>query len=75
MRKFLKFILVIQEKRIESKHGNKKIGKIFRTYHRINPYNPLSYISIVIIVLVGILMFGFIGVWKEVDLKNPFKWS
>ena len=69
IRKTLKFLRVIQEQ--EYKDPFK------RTYlkRRMNPFNPLTYISILIIVLVGISMFGFVGFWKEVDLRNPFRWS
>lgn len=42
---------------------------------RINPYNPLSYLVITITFIVGIIMFGFVGIWKEVDNNNPFKWT
>lgn len=53
------------------------IIQIQRKYNstRINPYNPLSYITIVLTILIGILMFGFVGVWKEIDLRNPFKYQ
>ena len=41
---------------------------------RLNPYNLLSYIILTITFFVGIILFGVIGFWKEVDLNNPFKW-
>jgi len=70
MRNFLKKIYVLQEVR-----NPKKIkGRGFDTAIRLNPYNPLSYITIVLSIVIGILMFGFIGFWKEADLINPFKW-
>ncbi len=47
----------------------------FRKKRRLNPFNPLSYVTVVITLIVGILMFGFVGVWKETELKNPFKWQ
>jgi len=70
MRKFLKFIYVLQE--VPNK--DRKLGRGFLTAIRLNPYNPLSYLTIVISFVIGILMFGFVGFWKEVDLRNPFKW-
>ena len=77
MKKTLKFLKIIQtvsnEKRY--KNGLKKLGRGFLKAHRFNPYNPLSYIVIALIPIVGILMFGFVGFWKEVDCKNPFKWD
>ena len=42
---------------------------------RLNPWNPLSYLTIIITLIVGIIMFGFVGLWKEVDSVNPFKWT
>ncbi len=59
MRKVLRTLYVVMER------GNKK---------RLNPYNPLSYILIVVVLFVALLLFGFIGIKNEVDFKNPFKW-
>lgn len=71
MKKFLKCIYVLQE--IPNK--DKKLGKGYSTAIRLNPYNPLSYFAIIIAFVIGILMFGFVGFWKEFDLMNPFKWN
>lgn len=65
MRKFLKLIYVLQE-RYDKKKGIKV---------RANPYNPLSYVAIVISLIVGVLMFGFVGIKEEIDFTNPFKWN
>ena len=77
MRKALKFLKVIQtvsnDKR--NKEGLKRLGRGYIEAHRLNPYNPLSYVTIIIGLLIGILMFGFYGFWKETDTKNPFKWD
>ncbi len=73
MRKILKRLLVLQE--VSNENKKHKLGRGFLTARRFNPYNPLSYISLVIILIVGIMMFGFVGVWKEMDSKNPFKWD
>jgi hypothetical protein len=43
--------------------------------HRLNPYNPLSYLLLVIVFISGIVCFGVVGFWREVDLKNPFKYN
>lgn len=65
MRNFLKRILVVQE--VENSH-------------RLNPYNPLSYIALIIGMVIGIFAF-FIEFKKSLDflneakLKNPFKWN
>lgn len=59
MRKFLIAIQVIQ------KRGSKK---------RLNPLNPLSYVALITGFTLALLMFGFVGMWKEVDSRNPFIW-
>ncbi len=60
MRKLLKKLYIIQE------YYNKK---------RLNPYNPLSYLIIILVFIIGILMFGFVGFWAHIDFKNPFVWQ
>lgn len=72
-RKLLKQIGVLQE--IDQKNKKEKLGRGFSKAIRFNPYNPLSYIALVIILIVGLVMFGFVGIWKEMDLRNPFKWD
>lgn len=73
MRKFLKFLFILQE--VSNKDKNPKLGRGFYTARRLNPFNPLSYIAFLLIIILGILMFGFVGFWKETDFKNPFKWD
>jgi hypothetical protein len=68
-KKLLKFLWIFQEKK------HKDTLNVTRKYRRLNPFNPLTYIAIVIIILVGFVMFGIVGFWKEVDLRNPFRWS
>lgn len=76
-RNLLKFLLITQEvsNKTRQEQGLKILGKGASKARRFNPYNPLSYIAIVIILIVAILMFGFVGVWNEIDLSNPFKWN
>lgn len=69
--KLLKFLWVIQE--VSNKDG--KLGRGFSKAIRFNPYNPLSYITLIIIIIVGLFMFGFVGFWKEINMQNPFKWD
>lgn len=71
MKKFLKYVYVLQE--VPNK--DKKLGRGYSTAIRLNPYNPLSYMTIIIASIIGILMYGFVGFWKEVDLRNPLKWD
>lgn len=76
-RKLLKYLLIVQtvsnEKRHE--HGFKRLGRGYSKAHRLNPFNPLSYLALPIILVVGILLFGFVGFWEETDVRNPFKWD
>ena len=62
---------VDNEKR--NKQGLKRLGQGYSKAYRLNPYNPLSYITIIIILIAGIIMFGTCGFWKE--FTNPFKWD
>jgi hypothetical protein len=76
MRKILKKLWIIQEKKlwiIQEKEFKNPLNNVYRK-HRLNPYNPMSYITILIVLLVGIFMFGFVGFWNETDKVNPFKW-
>jgi hypothetical protein len=57
------------------KKGLARLGRGYFNAHRINPYNPLSYLFLLIIIPIGILLFGVIGFPKEVVTKNPFKWD
>lgn len=72
MRKFLKFICILQE--VSNKNRDIKLGRGFSKAIRLNPLNPLSYLTLIILFIVGIIMFGFVGIWREVELINPFKW-
>jgi hypothetical protein len=63
MRKLLIFLRVIET--IRHERG---------TWRRLNPYNPLSYLCVALVTILGFFMFGFVGFWKEIDLRNPFKW-
>lgn len=68
IRKFLIFARVIQVRKFKDSFN--------LTYQerRLNPFNPLTYVTILITFMVGIVMFGVVGVWKEMDLSNPFKY-
>ncbi len=65
MRKILKALYILQGRTDKNRF----------TKYRLNPFNPLSYVTIILTVTVAILLFGFIGAWKEIDLQNPFKWN
>jgi hypothetical protein len=72
MRKLLVALWVIQHKRVEDKNSP---WPRFRTLRRLNPYNPLTYVVIPISLILGLLMFGFVGLWKEIEWSQlKFKW-
>lgn len=76
MRKALEFLKIIQiiSNKERDKKGLKRLGNFYEA-KRLNPYNPLSYVLILLVPIIGTLMFGLIGFWKEVGNVNPFKWS
>lgn len=61
----LKFLFIVQEIKVE--YGYKR--------RRLNRYNPLTYVFIVVALLVTIIMYGVVGFTKEVDFRNPFKYQ
>lgn len=76
-RKLLRFLKIVQtvNNHDRSKQGLKKLGRGYSKSHRLNPYNPLSYLTVIITIIVGTILFGITGFWKEVDHRNPFKWD
>lgn len=72
MKSFLKFIGVLQE--VSNKNRQKRLGKGYDTAWRFNPYNPLSYITILIMFSIFLILYGIKGVWREISI-NPFKWN
>jgi hypothetical protein len=77
LKKILTRLRIAQTVSNEKRHeqGLKRLGRGYFEAHRFNPYNPLSYIVLITILIVGILMFGFVGFWKETTTINPFKWD
>ena len=77
MKNILKKLKVIQTISNEERHkkGLKRLGRGYFNAHRLNPYNPLSYFTLIIFIVFGIIAFGIYGFWKETDLRNPFKWN
>jgi thiosulfate reductase cytochrome b subunit len=61
MRKILILLGIVQ------KHKNGK--------RRLNPYNPLSYITILSVLIIGTILFGILGIKEQIDGVNPFKWN
>lgn len=73
MEKLLKYLFILQE--VSNEDRSPKLGRGHFNARRFNPYNPLSYLAVIIIIIVGLILFGVIGFWKETDGKNPFKWD
>lgn len=73
LKKIFKSLRILQE--VDNRKRKVKLGRGFFTAHRLNPYNPLSYITVIIATVVGLIMFGVVGMWKQIDGKNPFKWD
>lgn len=72
MKRLLVFLGIVQHKRVLD--GNGTIPRL-RTLKRLNPFHPLTYIVILLSFIVGLLMFGFVGLWKEVNWDElKFKW-
>ena len=77
MKKLLIKLYIVQVVSNEERHKNglKKLGRgCFKAY-RLNPFNPLSYILLTLVIPILILLYVFIGIRQEVELKNPFKWD
>jgi preprotein translocase subunit SecF len=69
MKNWLRIIRVVQVREYKN-----ALGSTYRK-HRLNKWNPLTYIVLILGFILGVIMFGFKGVWREIDFKNPFKWS
>lgn len=70
--KFLRQIKVVEE---VSNAGRKPyLGKGFSTAIRLNRWNPLSYIGLIIVYVIGLIAYGVVGFWDQVYVSNPFKW-
>lgn len=68
MRKILTKIYILQEKKNENGFLR----------HRLNPYNPLSYLYLLLAFISGLLYYGIRGLSDEMDIRgkrNPFKWQ
>jgi hypothetical protein len=71
MKELLKRLYILQE--ASNKGRVKKLGRGFDKSYRLSPYNPLSYLAYIIMLIFGLLRFGVSGVSKHI--QNPFKWD
>lgn len=73
--KFLVKIKVVQivSNTKRRKEGLHHLGKGYFEAHRLNPFNPLSYVFVIIAIPILLLAYGFIGLFDAIC--NPFKWD
>jgi hypothetical protein len=73
MSKILRFLFIIEEKKVID-NGDEDF------FHRFNPYNPLSYLTILVFIILSLPLFGVVGTFglvntfKNLGITNPFKW-
>ena len=67
----LKIVQVVSNEQ-RHKDGLKRLGKGYFKAYRLNPFNPLSYILVVVTIPVILLMYGFVGSFEKAI--NPFRW-
>ena len=68
----LKIVQVVSNEQ-RHKDGLKRLGKGHFKAYRLNPFNPLSYILVVVTIPVILLMYGFVGSFEKAI--NPFRWD
>lgn len=68
----LKIVQVVSNEQ-RHKDGLKRLGKGYFKAYRLNPFNPLSYILVIVTIPVLLLMYGFVGSFKKAI--NPFRWD
>jgi hypothetical protein len=61
MKKLFEILWITQTKRVKNGFGSES------TMRRFNPYNPITYVVIVLFALIGIIMYGLVGFW---DIEN-----
>lgn len=69
MNKILKALSIVQEKTIVTPFKRKV------KVQRINPYNPLTYVTIVLIFALAVVCYGIVGIWERLDFKDLFKYQ
>lgn len=70
MKKTLLALKIVQQKQFKD--------PLNRTYtkKRLNPFNPLTYILIILWFVFGLIMFGLCGLFKEIDFSDlKFKYK
>ena len=72
----LKKLNIVQEvsNDIRHKQGLERLGKGYAQAFRLNRFNPLTYIVLIITLLAILVMEGLKGVYQALN-QNPFKWN
>ncbi|WP_312698187.1 hypothetical protein [Sphingobacterium mizutaii] len=65
MEELLLMLKIRQEQKIKQRFG-------YYIKERLNPYNPLSYIVFILDSIIGTVLYGVVGYWK--NYRNPFKY-
>lgn len=75
MRNILLALKIVQKVSNEQRmvDGLQKLGRGYLNAYRLNPFNPLSYLVVLISIPITLLLFGFMGFYQRVE--NPFKWN
>lgn len=66
-------IVEIASNKERHKNGLKRLGRGYDHAYRLNPYNPLCYIIIVVAIPIIVLAYGFVGFFEKA--YNPFVWD
>lgn len=69
---FLKILQVVSNEE-RKEQGLKTLGRGYFDAYRLNPYNPLCYLLIVIAIPILLILYGVIGFYKRI--YNPFLWD
>lgn len=74
MKKLLIAIFILQKVSNEERHSNglKRRGQGYFNAYRLNPYNPFSYLLVLISIPIMLILFGVVGFFELAH--NPFKW-
>lgn len=74
MKKLLIALFILQKVSNEERYSNglKRRGKGYFNAYRLNPYNPFSYLLVLISIPIVLLLFGLVGFFELAH--NPFKW-
>ena len=75
MQKILVALMIVQvvSNTDRKKNGLKHLGNGYFEAYRLNPYNPLSYLIVIGAIPVIIVLYGFVGLFKQAE--NPFAWN